>query len=200
MESEMSLKNLLLFGLIFSTTIFPDSPGANPQLPGYLLVTLILIILILMVNITVTFLLVKKFDKFKSSSIEPQGLTEGKAWGQEDELKFAQNIDNRNSLEKKLEGHINTIKEMLTELKLLAYYNYEDNEPWNFHLVETMNGLNEKVQKLQQSVDSQVVAIREVESLLRKIQVPVIPGTTPVPTDKPAPVDNPRPQSNGRIF
>ena len=48
--------------------------------------------------------------------------------------------------------------------------------------------------------DSQGVAIREAESVIRKIQVPISPGITPVPTDKPAPTDNPRPQSNGRIF
>lgn len=137
----MSLKHLLFFVLILSITAYPDSSGSNSQMPEYIVYLLLGMILIVLINLAVTFILLKKYSENKVTDIDPQDRKYSESEGQKDELIFTQKVEGRNILDKKLEQHLKPVTDSLNELKIAQYYDFEGNVTWNFYLQKNERGL-----------------------------------------------------------
>jgi hypothetical protein len=196
----MSLKHLLFFVLILSITAYPDSSGSNSQMPEYILYLLLGMILIVLINLAVTFILLKKYSENKVTDIDPPDRKYPEGEGQKDELIFTQKVEGRNILDKKLEEHVKSITDSLTELKISQYYDFEGNVTWNFYLQKKMNEVLEKFEVLKRSFDSQEVTVKEIVHNLKKLQTPVPVHPTPSVTDNNSQNESSRSESTGRKF
>ncbi|GAB1442386.1 hypothetical protein MASR2M39_12210 [Ignavibacteriales bacterium] len=169
-------------------------------MPEYILYLLLGMIIIVLINLAVTFILLKKYSENKVTDIDPQDRKYSESEGQKNELIFTQKVEGRNILDKKLEELVKPITDLLTELKISQYYDFEGNVTWNFYLQKKMNEVLEKFEVLKRSVDSQDVTVKEIVHNLKKIQAPVPVHQTPSATDNNSQNDSSRPQSTGRKF
>lgn len=196
----MSLKHLLFFVLLLSITAFPDSPGSNSQIPQYIIYILLGMTLIVLLNLTVTLILLKKYGEKKGENIKLQNPNHVMSEGEKDELIFAQKSDGQNILDKKLEQHLKPVTDSLNELKIAQYYDFEGNVTWNFFLQKKMNEILDKFEVLKRQVDSQDVTVREIANNLKKMQTAVPVNPTPTAKDNSSQIDDSKPQSTGRKF
>lgn len=196
----MSLKHLLFFVLILSFTAYPDSSGSNSQMPEFIVYLLVGMILIMLINLAVTFILLKKYSENKVTDTDPNDRKYGESEGQKDELIFTQKVEGRNILDKKLEEHVMPITDLLAELKISQYYDFEGNVTWNFYLQKKMNEVLEKIEVLKRSVDSQDVTVKEIVHNQKKSQAPVPVHPNPSATDNNSQNESSRSESTGRKF
>ena len=175
----MSLKNLLFFVLLFSITAFLDSPGSNSQIPQYIIFIILGMTLIVLLNLTVTLILLKKYSEKKADNIKLQDTNHEESERQKDELLFTQKYDGQVLLDKKLEQHLKPVTDSLNELKIAQYYDFEGNVTWNFFLQKKMNEVLEKFEVLKRQVDSQDITAKEIVTNLKKMQTAVSGNSTP---------------------